>query len=79
VIAAINTDALLELVWAAPIAVLSVTIAWGMLVHGSTRALEARRDGRSSDMARHVAIALVGAALFTAAVVFGLIIVTAKR
>ncbi|MDQ3675729.1 MAG: hypothetical protein M3401_02840 [Actinomycetota bacterium] len=77
-IAAIDTDALLELVWAAPLAVLAVTISWGMVVHGSTRALEARRDGRSAAAGWHVFVALAGATLFTTAVVFGLTIVTAK-
>jgi hypothetical protein len=77
--AAINSDALLELVWAAPLAVLAVTLAWGMVVHGSTRAVEARRDGRSAAAGAHLAVAIVGAALFTGAVVFGMIIVISKR
>lgn len=78
-IAAIDTDALLQLVWAAPLAVFAVTIAWGMVVHGTTRALEARRDGRSLAAGWHVAVALAGATLFATAVVLGLIIVTSKR
>lgn len=77
-IASVNTDALLELVWAAPIAVLAVTVAWGMVVHGATRAAEAQREGRGLAAGGHVAVALLGAALFTAAVVFGLFIVTSK-
>lgn len=77
-IAAVDIDALLELVWAAPLAVLTVTVAWGMVVHGATRAAEAQRDGRALAAGGHLAVALVGAALFTAAVVFGLFIVTSK-
>ena len=61
VIAAIDTKALLELVWAAPLAVLVVTVAWGMVVHGATRAADARRDGRVVLAGAHAAIAGLGA------------------
>lgn len=77
--AAIDTEALLELVWAAPLATLAVTVAWGMVVVGTTRASEARRDARSSAVALNVLVALAGALLFAAAVVFGLIVLTSKR
>ncbi|MDX6689536.1 MAG: hypothetical protein QOG15_993 [Solirubrobacteraceae bacterium] len=78
-IGAIDTDALLELVWAAPLAVLAVTVAFGMVVHGTTRAIECNRDGRTLQAGMHAVVALAGAALFTAAVVFGLLVVTRKR
>jgi hypothetical protein len=75
---ATDTAALLELVWAAPLASVAVTIAWGLVVWGSTRAADARRDGRTGMATLHLGVAAVGAALFTAAVVFGLIVMTAK-
>jgi hypothetical protein len=75
---ATDTAALLELVWAAPLAAVAVTIAWGLVVWGSTRAADARRDGRTGMATLHLAVAAVGAALFTAAVVFGLIVMRAK-
>jgi hypothetical protein len=76
----IATDlaALLELVWAAPLAALAVTIAWGLVIWGSTRAADARRDGRTVVATLHVGVAAIGAALFTAAVVFGLVVMTSK-
>jgi hypothetical protein len=76
----IATDlaALLELVWAAPLAALAVTIAWGLVIWGSTRATDARRDGRTVVATLHVGVAAIGAALFTAAVVFGLVVMTSK-
>jgi hypothetical protein len=77
-IAAIDTSALLELVWAAPLAVLTVTVAWGLVVRGTTRAYEARREGQAMTAALNVLLALVGGALFTTAVVFGLIVMTTK-
>jgi hypothetical protein len=78
VIANVDTRALLELLWAAPLAALTITVAWGLVVHGSARALEAQRDGRRGLAVVHATSAIAGFALFTAAVVFGLIIMTSK-
>ena len=77
-IAAINVDALLELVWAAPLAVIAVTVSWGLVVNGVTRALEARRDGRVAAAGVYAVVAIAGAALFAAAVVVGLLIMISK-
>ena len=77
-IAAVDSAALLELVWAAPLAALTVVIAWGLVVLGTARAGEARRDGRTANAAVHVAMAAVGGTLFVAAIVVGLIVITAK-
>jgi hypothetical protein len=78
VIAAINVDALLELVWAAPLAVITVTVSWGLVVNGVTRALEARRDGRITIAGAYAVVAIAGGALFAAAVIFGLLIMISK-
>jgi hypothetical protein len=78
VIATVDIDALLELVWAAPLAVLAVTVSWGLVVNGVTRALEARRDGRVALAGAYAMVAIGGGALFAAAVVFGLTIMLAK-
>jgi len=75
---ATDSAALLELVWAAPLAAVAVTIAWGLVVWGSTRAADARRDGRNGLATLHLGVAVVGAALFAAAVVFGLVVMTSK-
>ena len=75
---ATDTAALLELVWAAPLAALVVTVAWALVIRGSTRAADARRDGRTAQAGLHLAVAAVGGTLFTAAVVFGLIVMTSK-
>lgn len=77
-IATVDSGALFELLWAAPLAALTVTIAWGLVIHGSARAVEARRDGRTGLAIVHAATAFVGAALFTTTVVFGLIVMTSK-
>ena len=77
-IAEIDTDALLELVWAAPLAVLAVTVSWGLVINGVTRSAEARREGRAGAAGAYAVVAIVGAALFTTAVVLGLIIMLSK-
>jgi hypothetical protein len=78
VIATLNTDALLELAWAAPLAVLTVTVAWGLVIRGTTGAVEARRDGRTLPAGLHMLVAIAGFALFGAALAFGLLIMLSK-
>jgi hypothetical protein len=78
VIAAINVDVLLELVWAAPLAVLVVTVSWGLVINGVTRAGEARRAGRIAVAGAYAVVAVVGGALFATAVVFGLLVMVSK-
>jgi hypothetical protein len=75
---ATDTAALLELMWAAPLAAVTVTVAWGLVVWGSARAVDLRRDGRSGRATVHLGVAVLGGALFAAAVVFGLIVMTSK-
>jgi hypothetical protein len=78
VIAAIDTESLLQLIWVAPLAVATITIAYGLLVIGTVRAFEARRDGRGLAAGAFVAVAVLGAALFGAAIVFGLTVMISK-
>jgi hypothetical protein len=78
VIGALDTRALLELAWAAPLAVLAVTVSWGLVIRGTTLALEARREGRSLPAALNALVAIAGASLFMAAVVLGLLIMISK-
>jgi hypothetical protein len=77
-IAAIDVDALLELMWAAPLAVATVTISWGLVIIGVTRAAEAQRDRRGAAAGVYAAVAIAGAAVFVAAVAAGLLIMIAK-
>jgi hypothetical protein len=78
VIASVDTDALLRLMWAGPLAVVVLTIAWGLVIRGTTLAIEARRDGRSVVATWHAVVALIGLAAFAAAHVFGLLIMMSK-
>jgi len=76
--ASVDSGALLELMWAAPLAAIIVVTAWGLVVYGTARAGEARRDGRTAVAVLHVAMAAVGGTLFVAAIVLGLIVTSAK-
>ena len=77
-IATVDSGALLELAVAAPLAALTVVISWGMVVYGTARAGEARRDGRTGTAVVHFALAALGGLIFTTAIVFGLIVMTSK-
>jgi hypothetical protein len=77
-IASVDSSALLELAWAAPLAAIVVVTAWGFVVYGTARAAEARRNGQTGLAALHVAIAAAGGLLFVSAIVLGLIVTTAK-
>lgn len=76
----IATDmaALLQLVWAAPLAALTVTVSWALVIWGSTRAADSRRDGRTGQATLHLGVAILGGAIFAGAVAFGLIVMTSK-
>jgi ABC-type multidrug transport system permease subunit len=76
--ASVDSAALLELVWAAPLAAITVVTAWGLVVYGTSRAGEARRNGQTGVAALHVMVAAVGGTLFVAAIVLGLIVTAAK-
>jgi hypothetical protein len=75
---ATDTDALLELVWAAPLSAIAVTVSWALVIWGSTRAVDSRREGRVALATLHFAVAVIGATMFTAAVVFGIVVMTQK-
>ena len=77
-IAAVDSAALLELAWAAPLAALIVVIAWGCVVYGTARAAEQRRDGRNVRAALLGGVAALGGLVFVSAIVLGLVIMTAK-
>lgn len=77
-LASVNWDALLELIWAAPIAVLIVTVAWAMVIHGSVRSADARRDGRTAVAGAHLAVAVIGGMTFFGALAMGIIVMASK-
>jgi hypothetical protein len=61
-----------ELVWVAPLAALAVCTAFSLLVLGTARAGDRRRDGATVAAVGYSALAAAGGALVVAGVVFGL-------
>jgi hypothetical protein len=74
VLAAIDWDALLTVVWAASAAGIGATAAYGLAILGSTRALDLGRAGRTGAAAVYALIGGVGVAAVIAAIVFGIVV-----
>ncbi len=77
-IAAVDTEGLLELIWAAPIAALSVALAFSLCIHGVARANDSRRAGRGGAATAYGALAVLAALAFAAVVIIGVLIITSK-
>jgi hypothetical protein len=77
-LAAIDTEALLELVWVAPAASITVALTFSVCIHGVARAADSRRAGRAGAATAYGALAIVAALAFAATVVFGVVIITSK-
>jgi len=74
--AIVDTDALLQVLWVSLLAGVGVTGAYGLAILGGTRALEFGRNGRIGGATVYAVIGIVGIAVFIAAIVFGIVILT---
>jgi hypothetical protein len=74
--AIVDTDALLQVVWVSVLSGVGVTAAYGLAILGGTRALEFGRDGRIGEATLYAVVGVVGIAVFIAAIVFGIVILT---
>jgi hypothetical protein len=74
VLATIDWDALLTVVWAASAAGVGVTAAYGLAILGTTRALDLGRSGRTGEAALYGLIGIVGVGTVIAAIVFGIVV-----
>ena len=77
-LASIKWAELGELLYVAPIAVLLVTVAYALVIVGTARAGDARREGASGLAFAFSTMAVLGFAVFMAAMVFGISIITTK-
>jgi hypothetical protein len=77
-IATVDWDALLTVVWSAMLAGIGVTTAYGLVILGFNRALELGRQGRAGEAAVYGVIGTIGAATVVAAIVFGIVVVIDK-
>jgi len=78
VIATVDWDALLTVVWSSLLAGTGVTAAYGFVILGGTRALERGRAGRPAEAAIYAVIGVAGVTIVIAAIVFGIVVLTDK-
>lgn len=76
--AVIDWDALLTVVWSALLAGICVPAAYGLVILGATRGRELGRQGRAGEAAVYGLIGALGAATVVAAIVFGIVVLSAK-
>ena len=74
-IAAVDTDALLELAWVAPLTVIAVSVTYSLCVLGVTRAADNRRSGDRSAATLYGALGAVAGLAFTAEVIAGVAVI----
>ncbi len=77
-IAVVDWDALLTVVWSSLVAGIGVTAAYGLLILGGTRALELGRAGRAGEAVIYGVIGAVGLITVIAAIVFGIVVLSDK-
>ena len=74
----VDWHGLLEVLWSSFAAGLAVTIAASLAILGTTRAVDFRRAGQPVPAGLFSVVGVFGAVLLVAAVVFGVIVMTAK-
>jgi hypothetical protein len=74
----VDWEALGEVVVAALVAGLAVTVAFSVAILGATRAVDLRRDGHGAAASVYVVVGVVGILATTAAIVLGILAMTSK-
>ena len=74
----VDVDALVQVLWVSLLAGIGVTAAWAAAILGSTRWVDLSRSGRTGEALLFGLVALVGFAVVLVAVVFGIVVMTAK-
>ena len=76
--AAIDWDALLNVLWSSAVGGVGVTAAFALTLLGVTRFLDLRQDGRVGEAGLYAVLAGVCGVTVVVAVVFGVIVMTSK-
>ena len=74
----VEWDLILQVIYSALAAGVAVTIAVSFAILGATRAADARRDGDTLDAIIYSTLFVLGLAACAAAVVLGIVVMTAK-
>jgi uncharacterized membrane protein len=72
----VDWDALLTVVWASVAAGIGVTGAYGLVILGTTRAVDLSRDGRVGEAVLFGVVGVAGAVTVVAAIVFGIVVLS---
>jgi hypothetical protein len=78
VTATIDVGLLFQLVWVAALSGAAVGLAFSLLILGSVRAGDLRREGRTATATAYATMAVLAAAGITALVVFGIVVIVNK-
>jgi hypothetical protein len=76
--AAIDWGKLLELIWAAGLAAMAVSVSFATIIVGATRAAECRRANRAGAATAYLGLATISALVFAGGVVFGVSVIVTK-
>ena len=74
----VDTRALAETVAASVIAGVGITVVFSVAIFGAVRFAELGREGRNAAAALYGIVAVVGIIAFAAAIVIGIVVMTAK-
>jgi hypothetical protein len=72
----VDWDALLTVVWASVAAGIGVTAAYGLVILGTTRAVDLSRDGRTGEAVVFGVVGAVGVVTVCAAIVLGIVVLS---
>jgi hypothetical protein len=74
----VDLDVLMQVVGAAFAAGIGISAIFGLVIYGSTRFADMRREGNAAGAAAFAVFAATGLVAFFAAVVYGLVVMTNK-
>jgi hypothetical protein len=77
-IASIDTGALLELVWVAPLAGVAVALCFSLVIVGVTRAGDCRRANRPHVATAYAVMSVVATTVFLGGVLFGISVIATR-
>jgi len=75
-IAVVDVDALLTVVWVSLLAGIGVTGAFGFAILGAARAVDLGRDGRVGEATVFALVGVLALAAVVGAIVFGILVLT---
>ena len=76
--AAIDTGALLELIWVAPVATVAVALCFSLIIVGVTRAADCRRSDHPRRASVYAAMSVLSTVVFLGGVVFAVSVIATK-